>query len=101
VQVLHREEVAGVVVPDIEHLDDVLVMELRGEPRFLEEHLHELAIACELREHALDDDALREALEPRELREKQFRHPTVREATGDLVTAELLGMWCGLHPQRL
>jgi len=47
VQVLHREEQAGLVLPDVVDLDDVLVMERGGEPRFLDEHRVELAIARE------------------------------------------------------
>ena len=78
-QELHREEEAGVVLPDVEHLHHVLVMQRGREPRLAEEHVDELAIAGEVRQHALQDQLAREALDPGQPRDEQLRHPALRE----------------------
>ena len=41
-EVLHRDEVAAVDLAELEHLADVRMRDLRGDPRLVEEHRDEL-----------------------------------------------------------
>ncbi len=86
--VLHREEVVALLDADVEDLRDVRVMELGREPRFVEEHVHELRVVDELRHDPLDDHELLEALDALGAREEQLRHPAHRDLADELVPAE-------------
>ena len=63
VEELHHDAVdAGRALDDLVRLDDVRVIEPRGDARLLEEHAPELVLLREVRAHLLDDDELLEAL---------------------------------------
>ena len=64
----------ALVLAQVEDLDDVRVVELRGDPRLVQEHLDELAFSARCVEDALDDHELLEALEPDLARQPDLRH---------------------------
>jgi len=87
--VLEREKVLVADAPDLEHLSDVDVLELDRDLGFVDEPRDERRVRGQVREHLLDH---RELLEPRQavLREKDFPHPTARQALDEQVPAEHL-----------
>jgi hypothetical protein len=54
-EVFHREEILAVLSADVEGLDDVRVVEARGEPRLIDEHGEVFGVLGELLAQALDD----------------------------------------------
>src|SRR4051794_23455199 len=89
VHVLHREEVLAALLADVVNLDDVLMVELRGETCLVEEHLHERGVVCLTGTNALDDDVPREAFDATGTRKQHLRHATARQVLDDLIAAEL------------
>ena len=87
---LHRDVRRVGVGAELEHLDDVAVIELRRDPRLVDEHLDERPIGREVREDLLDDDELLEAVVAQELRLEQLRHASDRQAIEDLVAPDRL-----------
>ena len=73
------------MLPQLEHLHDVGVVQLRGDARLVQEHLDELGLLGEVGEDALDDQQLRTR---RRLRQEQLRHPTHREPLDEEVFPE-------------
>jgi hypothetical protein len=74
---------------DVVDLNDVVMVELRRETRFVQEHLHERRVVCLARTDPLDDDVTREALDATRAREQHLRHATARQVLDDLIAAEL------------
>ena len=66
------------------------MVELRGEARLVEEHLHELLVVGEVVVQALDDDVLLEAGRAADAREVDLGHAAEGEQRQDLVLAEPL-----------
>ena len=64
VDVLHGEEVAALGLAEVEDLHHVRVVELRGQLRLAEEHLHERRVLGQVRQDALDHQRLLEAQGP-------------------------------------
>ena len=62
VDVLHRDVRRVGIGAELEHLDDVAVIELRGDPRLVDEHLDERLVGREVRQDLLDRDQLLEAV---------------------------------------
>jgi hypothetical protein len=90
--VLHREEQALVaVVGELVDLDDVRVIQARGEVRLVDEHRAEAARRSVRRQDALDDEELVRALGAALFREEYFGHPSGAEAAEDLEIGELRG----------
>jgi hypothetical protein len=69
-EVFHRDVVAALVLADVVGLDDVGVVEPRGQARFLEEHPTEVLVLGEVAAQQLDRDELLESAEPA-LRQRQ------------------------------
>ena len=67
------------------------MIELRGDPRLVDEHLDERLIAGEVRQDLLDRDELLEPELTDQLRLEQLGHATDREPIEDLVPPDLLG----------
>jgi hypothetical protein len=88
VDVLHREEVAAVPLPDVVDLGDVRVLQRRRQPRLVEEHADEVAVLRELRQDALEDHDLLEALDAARTRQVQLGHPATRESAQELVAPQ-------------
>lgn len=61
--VLHREVRLAALLADVEHLDDVVVMERGGEPGLRNEHVDERRIVLLIGADPLDHDVPLEALE--------------------------------------
>jgi hypothetical protein len=97
VHVLHREEVLVAFLPDVVDLNDVGVVQLRGEARLVQEHLHERLILRLTRTNPFDHDVARETFDAGRAGEQDFRHATARQMLDDLVAAEL-GARCGGWP---
>ena len=89
VHVLHRVEVRARELSDVVNLRDVRMLELRGEPRLVEEHRDELRVLREVRQDALDADELLEAAVTVKPREKDLGHATRRELRDELVAAKI------------
>jgi hypothetical protein len=68
----------------------VAVIELRGDPRLVDEHLDERLVGREVREDLLDRDQLLEAVIAAECGLEQLRHPTDRQPVQDGVPADRL-----------
>ena len=79
--VLHREEELAVVDADVVDLRDVRVLQRRGEPRFVDEHRDEAAVARELRQDPFDHDQLLEAFDPDRARQIELGHAADRDLT--------------------
>jgi hypothetical protein len=88
VHVLHREEVLAVLLADVVDVDDVVVVQRRGEARLVEEHLHEHRIARALVADLLDHDVALEAFDPLDAREDHLRHSAGGEVAHELVLAQ-------------
>jgi len=87
--VFHREEVLVLSrLAEVEHLDDVRVRELGDELRFRDEHLDELRVLREMRQHALDGERLLEAGGAAGLGLPDFRHAADGDAAEQRVPAE-------------
>ncbi len=86
--VLHGEVVAVLVAVEVEDVDHVGVVQLRGDAGLGDEHLHEARVVGERRANPLDDHLLLEALGPVGLREKDLRHPALGELAPDHVPAD-------------
>ena len=82
---LHDEEVRVFAFADVEDRDDVRVVQARREPRLVQEHLDEALVLREVRQHALDRDALLEALHADGFAEVHLRHAAGFEALDDAV----------------
>ncbi len=91
VEVLHDHEEAGLVVSELVDRDDVRMMEARNDARLVEEHVAELALAGEVREHLLHDDRAIETERAFLSSEVDLRHASCREEAEQLVTTETLG----------
>ena len=85
----------SVGVADVEDLDDVRVVEARGEPRLVEEHLDELLVLREVRQHALDRDVLLEPLNADRFAEIHLGHAARFQSLDDAI----LVFGCG-HERR-
>ena len=92
---LHRDVRRVGVGAELEHLHDVAVIELRGDPRLVDEHLDERLVGREVRQDLLDRDQLLEAVLADQLRLEQLGHAADREAIEDLIPPDLLGCGCG------
>lgn len=88
VEVLHREVVGAVGLPEVEHRADVGVIELRREARFVEEHFDEAPVLGDVRMNDLDRDPLREPGFGLELREVDGGHPPRCDAIAQPIAAE-------------
>ena len=77
---------------DLVRLDDVGMIQPRGEARFVEEHLAEAAVLGEVRAEALDDDQLVEARAGRgRHREEHVGHPAPPERPAEHLVAPNVG----------
>ena len=90
VDVLHRDEVLGADAAELEDLDDVDVVEQRGELRLADERLDEARVLGEVRQQALERDHALEAFDAALERAMDRRHTADAEALVDEVRAELL-----------
>ena len=79
-QVLHADEVLAVDLAELVGRDDVRVLEPRGDPRFVEEHLAQLLAVGEMRLNAFQRDDLDEALDPAALGDVEAPHPALARA---------------------
>ena len=100
VDVLHREEVRVAELSDVVDLRDVRMLELRREPRLVEEHPHERLVVRAMAQDPLQHHVALETSRTRAAREKDLGHPTSRELRQNLVTAGR-GADFGLYPWHL
>ena len=89
--VLHREVVDAAVLADLEHLRDVLVVQARGEARFIEEHLDRDVIVRALGQDDLEYDVSLEAADARRTCDIDPRHATCSERHHDLELPQATG----------
>ena len=87
VHVLHHDEVGVVGVPDVEHLDDVGVLQAQRQARLVEKHRHELLVLGQSREHPLDGDVLPEPLHRLGDALEDLGHAAGGHALGDAISA--------------
>ena len=88
---LHRDEVVPVRLAQIENRDDVRMVELRSEPRFVQEHVDELLVARQVREDPLEADLLLEARGACLPGEVDLRHSAGGDQLDELVLPERCG----------
>jgi len=74
VEVLHRDEVAITVLPDLRRLHHVRVVQARREPRLVEEHGEKVRVLGELTARLLEHDELVEPRRSLHHREVDVRH---------------------------
>ena len=89
VNVLHRDEVAPVVLAELVDVHHVGVVDERRHASLVEERLDELRVSGEVGADALDHQLLGEARDPRLLRQKHLAHPALGEAAQQDVAPEL------------
>ncbi len=85
---LHHEEGRPLVLPQLEDLDDVRVMDRGHDPRLVHEHVDVVAVVDQVREHELDRHELVEAPERREPGHVHDRHPARGDLGHDLVAPD-------------
>ena len=88
VDVLHREQVDAPVLREVEHLDEVRVVELAARARLVREHVDVERILLVLGQERLQHDGLREAAVAARLREPHLAHAAVAEAVDETVFAD-------------
>src|SRR6185312_16133524 len=79
-------EVRVAELTDVVDLRDVRVLQLRREPRLVEEHPHERLIVRAMPEDPLEHDVALDSRRARTAREKDLGHSTSRELRQNLVT---------------
>ena len=95
---LHRVEVVVADPTEIEDLRDVRMLELRGEPGFVEEHADERRVLGALGANPLEHHVALEAFEAVRAREEDLGHPTTCEPREQIVVVRG-GSPLGLHPR--
>lgn len=91
--VLHHQEEAELVLEDVDRPDHVGVAHARREPRFVEEHPHELRIGCQVRVHHLDGDDALEAAHAEDAPEVHGGHAARGDLSQRLVATAPQGHW--------
>jgi hypothetical protein len=74
--VLHRDVRRAAVLIDLERLDHVRVVEVRGQPRLVEEHRDEVEVVDDVRADPLDDDVLLEPADAGQAAQEHLGHAT-------------------------
>ncbi len=87
---LHREEQLAVGFAEVEHLHDVAVGELDGDPRLVDEAADEPALARAVRQDPLERLDLLEPGDPDGLHLVDLGHPSLRDLLEHVVLAETL-----------
>ena len=85
IHILHDDEVGFAGAADIEDRDDVGVAEREREAGLVKEHVDELGVRGELREHPLDGHLFGVAVEAHSVAAKDLRHAANIDAVDDLV----------------
>jgi hypothetical protein len=88
VQVLHRDEVLAGGLADVVNLHDVLVVQVGGDPRLVEEHPDEARILCMLRLDPLEHDVALEAFNALGAPQQDVCHTTRRQVLEHHVSTE-------------
>ncbi|KYF66223.1 hypothetical protein BE15_35130 [Sorangium cellulosum] len=91
VEVLHGDPVSVVVLPEIEHLRDVGVVDASRDTRLVEEHVDELIVLDQMRVDPLDRDPLLEAAGAIHASEVNARHSAHPDLVDHAVTAQEVG----------
>ena len=78
-EVLHREEVLAARLADVVDLDDVRVVQVRGEPRLVEEHVDEALILRVFGADPLQHHVALEPLDPIRPCEQHVGHTARRQ----------------------
>jgi hypothetical protein len=99
IQKLHDQEVAAVLVPSLQCLNDIGMAESARQRGLSHEHLDELRVACEVLTQHLEHDQLTKAAEPADRGEVNRTHAALAEQRDDLITSQLLSH--ALTPPRL
>ena len=86
-EVLHHHVEAVVFDTDLVRLDDVRVVEPRGEAGLLEEHLRQRTVASKLRLQLLDDEELAEPGRTTGGGKADHAHTAARDLGNQLVSA--------------
>jgi hypothetical protein len=88
VNVLHRDVVRAVDLPDVEDLDDVRMAQRRGDARLVEQHVDERLVLVHRGQDPLDDEELLEPGHALLDGEEQLGHPARRELANERVLTE-------------
>ena len=86
--VLHRDEVGVVVLPELVDVHDVGVVQLNADPRLVDEHRDELFVLRHRREDLLDREDALEALDAEGLGDEHLGHAADVDALEEQVLAE-------------
>jgi len=97
--VLHREEVRVADGAEVEHLDDVRVVQAERDLRLVDEHRDELPAPRVRRVDLLDDEGLVQSLRHCRARKEHLGHPTRADLPDQRVFPELLHRFA--RPQRV
>ena len=91
VEILHGDEVLFSELPDLVGLDQVRVIEARGEARLVEEHRERFGIVRQVGANPLDHDELVEPEIGGAARDREIdvRHPTLAERSDQAIFPEL------------
>ena len=100
--VLHRDEVRVLVLPELVDVHDVGVVQLDADPRLVDEHRDELFVLRHRREDLLDGEDPLEALDAEGLGREDLRHATDVDALEEEVLPKEVGFfiaWIRPHPE--
>lgn len=73
---------------DIQHLHHVGMLDLRGDSRLVQEHVHEVFVPHQVRQHHLHGQELLEATDRRALHRIHCRHAAVRDLQYDPIAVD-------------
>jgi hypothetical protein len=90
VHVLHRHEQRTLGLTEVEHLDDVRMLEQDRDAGLVDKQAHELLILRQLVEDLLDDKRLLKASEPVGTGTPNLCHPSDGDPLHEVVVPELL-----------
>jgi hypothetical protein len=88
VHVLHGHEELALALAEIDHLDDVRVLKPGTDASLVDEHGDEALVLREVRQNALDGEALGKAVGPRAAPHEHLRHATETEPLPEDVRPE-------------
>ena len=94
VDVLERDVVLAVDLAELEDLDDLRVLQRALQLGLVDEHGEELGIGGEVRQDALDDEDLLEAVRAGLTRAEDLGHAAHGQALEQLIPAERTGYEC-------
>jgi hypothetical protein len=88
---IHDDEELVALLPELVDVDEIRMVKVGDDARFVEEHVDDRAIEREVREDPLDDDGPLEAVRTAQPAKQDLRHSADGEPAHDLVAPDVPG----------